>query len=315
METGETKDNAQNVGRPVGDDLLLKRRAFYEDHIEEIVIDCAMAKMKSGVFAGLATLCETNVKTEYLAAKRHAEKHNLLRKVHSDNSDDEFTAFGNVAHGGERYLIDISEIELFIDKEKMKCKKKSDFTGELIKMIFEQTRKPCAWSFGRVFSQDGEIKLHAVCLNGGCDARLVLYTENEQSGMRLIIYGYDPTVPHTKKRYLTSATEKSKVEALLEVESAMVTRAKLANEYMFEENEYAAHLSSNAALKQRKHRMLSKSYRHEDSAISIKMMKREPAYKHTISDIGLDPFQSNHHHIPANIAVLRAQNTEEHFFI
>lgn len=49
-------------------------------------------------------------------------------------------------------------------------------------------------------------------------------------------------------------------------------------------------MCSQAALKQRKYRAAMKSYRNEDSAIALQIMKGEPQYKDIILDIGLDPF-------------------------
>lgn len=279
-------------GRKVPDEVLDKRMAFYESNINDIVVNGAMAPIKNAVFEELARICNSNVNTEFLAAKKYAEKNDLFQKKSaiSDDSDSNYTPFEGIGHGGEKHTINISGKNLFFDIENSKPKLISEFNDALIKIIFDSTRKPCAWSFGRIFTQNGEIKLHAMCLNKSCDATLVLYTENEQARMKLVIFNYDENVAHSKKRYLTDALEKSKVEALLQIETAMVARAKLANEYLFENNEYAAHLCSQAALKQRKHRMLSKTYRHENSTIAVQMMKREPQFMHTIQDIGLDPF-------------------------
>lgn len=107
--------------------------------------------------------------------------------------------------------------------------------------------------------------------------------------MKIAVYGYDDTNPHSRKKYLTGQNEKKKLEALLAIETAMVTRCKLANEYIFSENEYAAHLCSKEALRQRKHRLNANSYRHEIAAISVRLMKSEPAFQHCIGDIGLNP--------------------------
>lgn len=131
--------------------------------------------------------------------------------------------------------------------------------------------------------------MHAVCLNENCSAVLILYTENLQETMKIIVFGYDADVSHTEKRYLTGKIDKEKTESLLTIESAMVTRAKLANEYLFDENEYAAHLCSKNALKQRKYRMAIKSARDINSVIAVTLMKKEPEYVHTILDVGIDP--------------------------
>lgn len=288
----EEEDSVKKIGKPINVEVFTKRANFYKDHIDKIVVDGAMVPMKNAVFEELARICNSNVNTEYLAAKRYVKNNNLLKKktLISDDSDDDYTTFEGIEHGGENYSINILGKDLFYDHKHSKFKPLSEFNGELIKIIFENTRKPCAWSFGKIFTQDRETKLHALCLNKNCNATLVLYTEKEQAAMRLKIFNYDQTVPHTKKRYLTDPSEKAKVEALLEIESAMVARAKLANKYLFDNNDYAAHLCSQAALKQRKHRMAKKSYRHDISTVAVQIMKKEPEYMHTIQDIGLDPF-------------------------
>lgn len=174
---------------------------------------------------------------------------------------EDYTNFGYVPNNGENFSVDISKLTLFFDDES-KTKERSQFNDHLIKLIFQTTRKPCCWSFGRLFKQSGDVKLHAVCLNSKCEACLIVYTENLLSILQITIFNYDSSIQHSNKRYLTGSDEEHKVESILALESAMVTRAKLASEYLFEENDYATHLCSAESLKQRKHRMLSKSFRH-----------------------------------------------------
>lgn len=218
-------------------------------------------------------------------------KKNHLLEIKSDRSggDDDFTAFGTIPHTGEHFAVDISNTNLFFNVEKNVLKPKAEFIDHLQKHVFKRTRKPCCWSYGRIFTESGDVKLHAVCLNKDCAAVLIVYTENCQNTMKIVVYGYDDTIVHTKRKYLTDQDEEKKVEALLEIESAMVARCKLAKEYIFSENAYAVHLCSKEALRQRKHRLSAKAYRHEIASISVRMMKNEPAYKHCIGDIGLDP--------------------------
>lgn len=201
------------------------------------------APVKSKIFEELRLLCKTcSNEAEHLAADRYLQQHNLIRvntEQLSDSEDDDFTSFGLVSGNAEIFTAAISTLALFKDAESSELKKKSQFNDHLIKLIFETTRKPCCWSFGHIFTQSGEIKLHAVCLNELCDAKLIVYTENQQSVLQIRVYQYDGDVQYTKRRYVTGDDEKRKIEKLLEIESAMVTRAKLANEYIFEENEYA----------------------------------------------------------------------------
>lgn len=218
---------------------------------------------------------------------RYAQRNCLLNVYQcksDDDDDDDFTSFGYVSQSGESFKVAVSEMGLNFDRNKEK------YIDHLINLIFKETRKPCCWSFGRIFRQSGDIKLHGICLNADCDATIVVYTENSQKDLKILVYGYDCTVQHTKRKYVTGDSEKQKIESLLAVECAMVTRAKLSNEYIFDDNQYAAHLCSREALKQRKYRLNAKNYRHEISTIAVQIMKSEPRYTHTIGDIGLDPF-------------------------
>lgn len=267
-----------------------KRLAFYEEHIDDLIIDKKMPRLKNEHLVELAKQCNSNVRAEHAALARYAKTNHLLQvKSDSSENDDDFTEFGAIPHKGEHFTVDISNAALFFDAERNQLKSKAEFVDRLTNSVFKHARKPCCWSYGRIFTESGDVKLHANCLNENCEAVLIVYTENCQKTMKIAVYGYDATITHSKKRYLTGNDEKKKVEALLAIETAMVTRCKLANEYIFSENEYAAHLCSNEALRQRKHRLHAGSYRHDIAAISVQMMKSEPAYKHCIGDIGLDP--------------------------
>lgn len=277
---------ANKVEQLTKEELAQKRKQFYEANLQEIIVDGKKAPLKSSVY-DLSKKHHTTIKAEYLAASRYLQRNNLIqtRDEQSDPDDEDYTAFGLVSQKGEVFTLDISGKALFQEVGESNIKDKSQFSDHLTNIIFEATRKPCCWSFGRTFTQSGEVKLHAVCLNEGCNSTLVAYTDNHQSRFRNIVYNYDSNIQHSKTRYLTGNDEKQKVESILALESAMVTRAKLANKYIFEENEYAAHLCSTGALRVRKHRMNQKLYRHELSVIAVQIMKNEPQYNHTIGDI------------------------------
>lgn len=264
---------------------------FYRNHIDSLIVNGKMPHLKNEFLVKLAEECSSNVKIEHLALSRYAKRNSLLAVEFDDRSenDDDFTAFGTLPHTAEHFSVDIAKTALFFDAVENKLKLKSEFIDQLTTKVFKTTRKPCCWSYGRIFTQSGDVKLHAVCLNENCAAVMVVYTENCQGTIKISVFGYDDTVAHSKKRYLTGNNEKKKVEGLLAIETAMVAHNKMANEYIFSEKEYAAHLSSKEALRQRKHRLSTISYRHEIAAISVQMMKSEPAFKHCMGDIGLDP--------------------------
>lgn len=186
--------------------------------MDEIIIDGKIASYRSAVFEELRKLCGTsNTNTEQLAATRYFKKQNIIRgnepndpqiDKKSDSEDAEFTAFGDVPTKGEKYTVDIAGMYLFWDNAEAKIKQKTQFNDHLILLIFEKTRKPCCWSLGHVFTQSGEVKIHAVCLNENCKATLIVFTENQQKSLRIIIYSYDPNISHSKKRYVTGNDEK-----------------------------------------------------------------------------------------------------------
>lgn len=247
VDSAKKKDKSKEntVGRPVKTNRDETRKQFFDEHLNEIVVNGKLAPYNSDIFEQLRKLCgSNNTNTEYLAASRYLKRIKLIPREEQcePEEDEEYTAFGPVSVNGEEFTVDISGIELFRETGESKLKEQQQFNDHLIKLIFEHTHKPCCWSFGRVFTQSDDIKIHAVCLNENCNATLIIFTESQQSRLRMILYNYDSNVQHSKKRYLTGSDEKQKVEALLAIESAMVTRAKLANEYIFTENEYAAHL-------------------------------------------------------------------------
>lgn len=135
---------------------MKKRTNFYEENIDNIVVDGAVVSWKSAIFGDLARICNTNVKSGYLAAKKYAEKNELLQKRMpiSEESNDDYSAFEGIEHGGENYTINIKGMDLFYDREHSKPKLISEFNDALIKIFFETARKACAWSFGRIFTQD-----------------------------------------------------------------------------------------------------------------------------------------------------------------
>lgn len=79
-EESEKEVKKKRRGRAVQDEVLQKRADFYESNINNIVVNGAMAPIKNAVFEELARICNSNVKTEYLAAKKYAENNDLFQK-------------------------------------------------------------------------------------------------------------------------------------------------------------------------------------------------------------------------------------------
>lgn len=70
----EEEESLKKVGKPRNVGQLKKREKFYEEHIDNIVVDGTVVPMKYAIFEELARICDSNVKAEYLAPKRYAEK-------------------------------------------------------------------------------------------------------------------------------------------------------------------------------------------------------------------------------------------------
>lgn len=278
------------TGRPKNETLKELREQYYSSNIERIIQDGKFAPKSSNVFQCLAKLTGKSLNAERMAARRYAIENDLVKaEGYTTQSDEElFTPFGNVKESAIIHQVDISDQNLFYNRDEKRDKLQSEFAGKLIKLTYKITKYPCCWSYGRIFKQNGEVKLHAVCLNIGCNAVKTMYTEGHQSKLNISFFQYDETIQHTKRKYVSS-DDKEKMSLLLDAESAMVAHAKLANEYIFGDNKYAAHLPSAGALRQRKYKN-SLNRRHELSIISAAIMKREGRYRQYIHDIGLDPF-------------------------
>lgn len=278
-------------GRPKDVELNQVRENFYLANTEALFGGRQLAAKSAGVFDQLVELCKRSRDGERLAARRYGLENGLISQqpepIESD-SDEEFTQFGSVQKG-ERFVVDISKKNIFSDNDRSRIKTKTEFSGELVKLTYEVTKKPCCWSYGRVFTSDGEIKLCAVCLNEDCKATKTVYTENQQKKLIINICEYDSSIKHTKRKYITSTDDKIKINRLLDVESAFVAHSTLSRELINDDNDFAAHLPTRGALAQRQYRK-SAANRHEISTIAVAIMKREPEYMHSIQDIGLDPF-------------------------
>lgn len=71
MEEGKEIELTKR-GRKVPEKTAKKREEFYEENINNIVVDGAVVSWKSDIFVEIARMCNTNVNTEYLAAKAYA---------------------------------------------------------------------------------------------------------------------------------------------------------------------------------------------------------------------------------------------------
>lgn len=130
-------DLVKSLGRPASERA---EKRIKRDNIERIIIDGQLANSTSECFSELKDLCDSrSEKGEYIAARRYVIKNNLLAKSVDDGSDDEdeeYTEFGPVKCGGERFSVDISTMGMPLESGS------PQFNDQLVKLIYKTTRKP-----------------------------------------------------------------------------------------------------------------------------------------------------------------------------
>lgn len=278
-------------GRPVDAACRFSREILFKQYLSRLIVDGKIASSSSSIYAELAEERKSTYMSEYHAFKRYANRNNLINAEpnESECSDTDYTPFGDLAPASESYSITNLDENIFVDEQKV-LKPRTEYSDVLIELIYNETKKPCCWHLGRSLTEGGNIKIYGVCTNSNCNAVLMVFITNDYSQMHIYINEYDPSVPHSKKRYLTSQPTKEKLKLLLMTESAFVVHAKLSNEYI-KDNDYVypAQLPTLGALRQRKHREQAARNRHESSTVSLAMMKEEAAYRNYIHDVGISP--------------------------
>lgn len=246
-------------------------------------------------FIEMGSMFGVSNKIAYLAVRRYALEANLLKLKSSDDDDDaedgDFTLFGNIPLGTEKTVVELFE-DIFFDDSANRLKTIHEFNSDLVALLFQEIRKPCCWGFGRLHKNGDELNINAICLNSGCKCSVSIITENERKTLVIRAANYNSNVPHTKSRYTTSETEKSKLIELLKFEAAMTVHATLANDYIASDHIYPAHLPSTEVLRKIKSRakQCDSQIRDQNAIVSIQKMKHEPAYSEIIHRIGADPF-------------------------
>lgn len=277
------------AGRPINVQLQEMRTTFYERELNRLIIENHIVKSNDEVFFELAKVTGNSKQSEYNAFLRYARKNNLLIKRSSEEeySDVEYESYKSK----EEFSAKIEPNMFFVEGTE-KLKNRSSFTDTLIHIIFEQARKPCAWKLGPTQkTENGEIRIDAICSMSGCNARLLIFTQKTHTELVIVVFDYDGSVPHSKHRYVTEELSQKKLNTILSTESAFTTHTILANEYIGDDLVYPAHLSSKDALKQRKYRLNKGEYRHEIATVAVAMMKEERNYADTIHVVGISPVQ------------------------
>lgn len=304
---------SKKVGRPptVSPEDYEEKFLLYKD---EIFVNGEISKSNSVIYTKIAKelKLESNNphKQVYLAAQRFALKNNVLKTIetkytneseennnHSDQDenenekDGEFTLFDEnfkIHSDDKSYSIDIENIGLFSYSDD-EIKKQSEWSDTLNEIIWEFSRCPCAWRFDRNKNVANEKIVFGTCRSEECNAKLFVYTENNQKKLNIVIKKYNPDAIHIKKRALKHSNKK-KVAELLKLNKTTYVHAELTNDILESSDYCAAHLPNKNTLTKLKQREKDELLRDKDAIRSICILKTESKFFKSIFDIGIDPF-------------------------
>lgn len=200
-----------SVRRPV---QYTERYYYIQKHVNKFIKNHKLRPSNHKQYYQLAKRFDITKQCAYLAVKRYANDQEGLLRVSSpgyktDVEDGDCTMFGDMTPKMEKFIIDLEE-DIFWDVKKNELKTLNAFNGQLVNLIFQEIQKPCAWGFGRVHKCKGEININAICLQALCDSCISIVTENERKQLVVYLSDYKKTTPHSKTRYTTSDSEKSK---------------------------------------------------------------------------------------------------------
>lgn len=277
----------------------------FEKYRAELIVDGEIAKLGSDVFRKIAT--ELKIKSNQpekvvqSAFKRYLEKKNgpiaTKEKNESDSSsnqsdaESDFTLFDSefkIHQNDLSYDVDIKNIGLFAYSDN-EMKSQSEWSDTVNEIIWNFSRLPCAWRFDKHRNVANEKVIFGTCRSVECKANLFVYTECNQSKLKIVIKNFNPDAVHIEKRALKNSN-KQKVAEMLKLNKPSYVHAEIANE-MLESTDYCpAHLPNKSTLRKLKQRENEKNYRDPDPVRALCLLKEDSKFQQSITDIGLDPF-------------------------
>lgn len=231
----------------------------------------------------------------YLSVKRYMKSHHPSSVLEIDDiqnddgrsdNDEDFMPSEKfkVTNDVIRFSVDIRGCGLFSRNDD---KNADEWKSELLQILWEFSRLPCAWRFERYREVCNEVNMHAGCEE--CDGTLFVHTTNGKNQLIIVIQSCQPKLVHNKKIHLPKTT-RDEIRKMLKAESSCVVQAKLADQLMISHDLQPAHLPNLHTLHQVKYEENKKKCLHDDPAIALKILKKQPLYHQFIGDIGLDPF-------------------------
>lgn len=282
----------------------------FDKYEAELFVDGDIAKLNSAIYQQIADELHLKSiganKSVYQTFKRYVNKNKPSvsdQKYDSDNSNKDnsdagqidsesvFTIFDpnfKILQDDIKYDINIANINLFsYSDDEMKLQ--SEWSDTLNDIIWNFSRLPCAWRFDKHKSVANEKIVFGSCRSIECKANLFVYTECNQSKLKIVIKNFNPDAIHIEKRALKHSN-KQKIAELLKINKPSYVHAEVANELLESSDYCPAHMPNKNTLRKLKQRENEKSLRDPDPVYSLCMLKKDAAFHRSITDIGLDPF-------------------------
>lgn len=267
----------------------------FELNLAAIIIDGKLAKSSNKIYYDIAEKFQMTKQAVYLAVKRYVlSRHpnaaaidceQAIDDKESDNDADYVPSCKfKAAKDAIRFTIDIKGCQIFSQQDQ---ETNDQWKNELIQILWEFSRLPCAWRFERYREVCNEVNVHANCTE--CKGTLFVFTENKKNKLSVVMKSGQPDAVHKEKIQL-SKKYLDEIVNMLKADSNCVVQAKLADHLMTSNDIQPAHLPNLHALDQVRYLENKKKCLHEDPAISLKLMKNTPLFNNCIGDIGLDPF-------------------------
>lgn len=273
------------------------KHELFESKLSALIIDGKLASSKNQIYTDITRELGNKMSKQavYLSVKRYMQNHhpsavfeidtNPADDGDSDN-DEEFLPSDKfkTINDGVQFSIDIRDFEIFPEKDKSEG---DEWKSELLHILWEFSRLPCAWRFERYREVCNEVNMHGDC--GECEGKLFIHTTNGKNQLIITIQSCQPDVVHNRKIVLPK-TMRNEIREMLKSEKSCVVQAKLADRFMVSHDLQPAHLPNLHTMHQIQYEANKQNRLHDDPAIALKMMKKLPLYHQFIGDIGLDPF-------------------------
>lgn len=267
----------------------------FESNLAALITDGNLVKSSSEIYQIIATKLKMTKQAVYLAVKRYMKLHHSKTVEtdgenfdHNDDSDDDADYLPSskftVTKDAIRFTVDIRGCNIFPQDV---GKTNDRWKSEVIKILWEFSRLPCAWRFERYREVYNEVNIHANCQE--CEGTVFVFTDNGKKDLTMVLKSSQPSIVHNEKIHLAT-TYRDEILNMLKADSNCVVQAKLADHFMISHDLQPAHLPNLHALDQIRYRENKKKCLHEDPSIALMLMKNMPLYNNCIGDIGLDPF-------------------------